>query len=235
MRGAGCLLPLRAAGRSAIVSPMARKGPRVLRQAFLMDNARGATYLFVMLAVVLMGLALSVAARQWKTVVQREQEAELLFRGIEIRTAIAAYSAEQVKGRIVPGARYPQSLQELTMPPKPFLRQVYSDPLTGEDWDYLRDPAGRIMGVRSRSKEKPIKRSNFPPAASDFEGATSYGAWVFYVPAPSIPSGLPAPSEGVPPNVPAALASPTSADAPVDTGSGAALSVPESPLPTPSP
>ena len=43
---------------------------------------RGATYLFVMLAVVLMGISVTVAAKQWKAVVQREQEAELLGRGV---------------------------------------------------------------------------------------------------------------------------------------------------------
>ena len=64
----------------------------------LCQEERGVTYLFVMLAVVLMGISATVVAKQWKTVVQREREAELLARGIEIQNALAVYSAQQKKG-----------------------------------------------------------------------------------------------------------------------------------------
>ncbi len=150
------------------------------------------TYLLVMLAVVLMGISVTVAAKQWKAVVQREQEAELLARGIEIQTALAVYSNQQKKGRVVPGASgvpgeiYPLTLEELTKQPKPALRKAYKDPITGEDWEYLRDPTGRIQGVRSKSKAEPIKQHNFPPAVRHFEGVTSYYLWVFQYPNASI-------------------------------------------------
>ena len=117
---------------------------------------RGVTYLALMLAIVLMGLSLTVIARQWKTVIQREHEAELLSRGIEIQTALAAYSATMKKGRVVPGEIYPLTLEELTKPPKPFLRKAYSDPITAGDWEYVRDPTGRIKGVKSKSKTEPF-------------------------------------------------------------------------------
>ena len=55
-------------------------------------NQRGVICLMLMFSIVLIGLAVSVAAKQWKTVVQRELEADLLARGIEIQRAIQLYS-----------------------------------------------------------------------------------------------------------------------------------------------
>jgi len=141
-----------------------------------------------MLAVVLMGISASVAAKQWKAVVQREREAELLARGIEIQAALATYSAQQKKGRVgFSGEIYPLTLEELTKQPKPALRKAYKDPITGEDWEYVRDPTGRIQGVRSKSKAEPFKQRDFPPVLRHLEGLTSYYLWVFQYPNPSIP------------------------------------------------
>ena len=173
-------------------------------------HERGATYLFVMLAVVLMGITASVVAKQWKTVVQREQETELLARGMEIQNALAAYSGQQKKGRVMPGEIYPLTLEELTKQPKPVLRKAYQDPITGGDWEYVRDPAGRIKGVKSKSKAQPFKQHDFLPALRHFEGLTSYNAWVFQHPnastpqAPQAPPGVPgAPGTTPPPPAPA--------------------------------
>src|SRR3989442_4087857 len=135
----------------------------------------GVTYLLVMLAVVLMGISASVAAKKWKAVVQREREAELLARGIEIQTALGAYSAQQKKGRVgFSGEIYPLTLEELTKQPKPALRKAYKDPITGDDWEYVRDPTGRIKGVRSKSKAAPFKQKDFPPVDRHFYGLHSY-------------------------------------------------------------
>jgi len=151
-------------------------------------NARGVTYLLVMLAVVLMGISVSVAAKQWKAVVQREREAELLARGIEIQTALAVYSAQQKKGRVgFSWEIYPLTLEELAKQPKPALRKAYKDPITGDDWAYVRDPTGRIKGVRSKSKAEPFKQKDFPPVVRHFDGLTSYNDWVFQHPNASTP------------------------------------------------
>jgi len=154
----------------------------------LSQEERGVTYLLVMLAVVLMGISVTVAAKQWKAVVQRERESELLARGIEIQAALATYSAQQKKGRTgFSGEIYPLTLEELTKQPKPALRKAYKDPITGDDWEYVRDPTGRIQGVRSKSKAEPFKQRDFPPAVRHLEGLTSYYLWVFQYPNPSIP------------------------------------------------
>ena len=154
--------------------------------ASLRRQETGFSYLMVMIAITLMGLAMTVAARQWKTMVQRELEMDLLAKGIEIQSALALYSATTKAGRVLPGEVYPQTLAELTRPPKPFLRKVYLDPVGRGEWELLRAPAGGIMGVRSKSRQKPIKQGNFPLAVRHFEGKPTHYDWVFQYPNPSM-------------------------------------------------
>jgi type II secretory pathway pseudopilin PulG len=157
----------------------------------------GFSYLMVMMAVTLMGLLMTVGVKQWKTMVQRELEMDLLVKGMEIQAALALYSATAKAGRVVPGERYPQTLAELTRPPKPFLRKVYLDPVGHGEWEIVRAPTGGVMGVRSKSKLKPVKQNNFPLAVRHFQGKPTYHDWVFQHPNPSqgaalgaaIPSG----------------------------------------------
>src|SRR3990167_4848053 len=114
------------------------------------ETERGFSYVVLMFAIVLIGLGMTVAARQWKVMVQRELEADLISKGIEIQNALALYSATMKAGRVVPGEVYPQSLAELTRSPKPFLRKVYGDPVGHGEWELVRAPTGGIMGVRSK-------------------------------------------------------------------------------------
>src|SRR5580765_5432642 len=148
-------------------------------------NERGVTYLMLMFVIVLIGIATTTAAKQWKVIVQRELEADLLAKGIEIQNALALYSATIKAGRVMPGEVYPQTLADLTRLPKPFLRKVYLDPMGHGEWEYLRAPTGGIMGVRSKSLAKPFRQREFPPAVRHFEGRTSYRDWIFQHPNPS--------------------------------------------------
>lgn len=170
-------------------------------------NERGVTYLMLMFAIVLIGIATTAAAKQWKAIVQRELEADLLAKGIEIQNALALYSATIKAGRVMPGEVYPQTLADLTRLPKPFLRKVYLDPIGHGDWEYLRAPTGGIMGVRSKSRAKPFRQRDFPLEVRHFEGRATYYDWVFQHPSPSsapmVPQGTtpgPAPptTAGVP-------------------------------------
>jgi hypothetical protein len=156
-------------------------------------DSRGVTYLMVMFAIVLIGITLSAVGKHWTMIVQREKEADLIAKGIEIQNALALYSATMKAGRLVPMEVYPQSLAELTRLPKPYLRKVYTDPVSGGDWEYLRAPTGGIMGVRSRNKGKPIKERDFPLAVRHFEGRKSYRDWMFQHPNPSSLSLLASP------------------------------------------
>ena len=142
---------------------------------------RGFTYLTVMFAVVLLGLAASVAAHQWKTVVKREKEAELLFRGGELRRAIFTYCATSRPGMM----HCPSSLDDLLKDPgspsgKRYIRRVYKDPITEDDWELIKTKDGNyILGVRSKSEETPLKTGDFPPEFKDFEGKEKYSEWIF--------------------------------------------------------
>jgi type II secretory pathway pseudopilin PulG len=75
-------------------------------------NERGVTYLMLMFVIVLIGIATTAAAKQWKTIVQREREADLLAKGIEIQNALALYSATIKAGRVMPGEVYPQTSRD---------------------------------------------------------------------------------------------------------------------------
>jgi hypothetical protein len=156
----------------------------------VLARQQGFSYVMLMVAVVLMGIAMSVAARQWKTMVQRELEADLLAKGIEIQNALALYSTAIKAGRVMPGEVYPQTLADLTRPPKPFLRKVYPDPIGHGEWELIRAPTGGIMGVRSKSKDRPIKQRDFPLAVRHFEGRATYADWIFQYPNPSMGAGV---------------------------------------------
>jgi type II secretory pathway pseudopilin PulG len=147
------------------------------------DNLQaGFTFIGLLVAVVLMGLMLTVASRVWSVTEQRERETQLLFAGDAIRMAIAGYYAS--------GHQYPLSLQLLLMDdrspvPKRYLRRLYIDPLTGSaDWTLIHASDGvGIMGVVSSSKLAPIKRKNFSVLDASFEDSDCYCAWQFvYVP-----------------------------------------------------
>lgn len=156
------------------------------------SHQRGFTYPILLFAIVLVGITLTVVAKQWKMVVQRELEADLLARGLEIQNALALYSASKKAGRVIPGEIYPQSLKELTLLPKPFLRKEYLDPIKRAAWDVIRAPNGGIMGVRSSSSQEPIRQHDFPPAIRHFEGLVRYQDWLFIHPSPSLQQAVPA-------------------------------------------
>lgn len=141
---------------------------------------RGAALLTVLFLVVLLGLAAGMAGQSLGALLQREREAELLWRGQQYRQAIASYY--NVGG----GAPhlYPARLEDLLRDPRfpgvvRHLRRLYPDPMTGKDWELVRDPAERIIGVRSASALKPFRQADFPDGLEDLEGKNAYREWEF--------------------------------------------------------
>jgi|tagenome__1003787_1003787.scaffolds.fasta_scaffold20932589_2 type II secretory pathway pseudopilin PulG len=141
---------------------------------------RGFTYLGLMIIVAVMGMALAAFGTIYSQSAQRDKEAELLFVGEQFRDAIAHYY------KTGPGGQYPKKLEDLVedkrfpMPVR-HLRRVYRDPITGStQWGVVETPdkAG-IMGVFSRSEDKPIKQGNFSARQADFDAAESYTKWTF--------------------------------------------------------
>lgn len=141
----------------------------------------GFTYLAMLFMVVVLGLTLSVTAELWQTSVKREKEAELLFVGTQYVEAIERYYASS------PGLKvFPRKLEHLIEDPRQstvtrHLRKLYKDPVTRKfDWELIKEKDGSIIGVKSRSRKKTLKRANFPKRYEGFEDALTYNDWAFY-------------------------------------------------------
>ena len=155
-------------------------------------HQRGYTYIALLIAVTLIGVALTAASEVWSQSRQREKEQELLFIGEQFRQAIGLFY-ERTPGAV---KRYPEKLQDLLedkryLPPQRYLRKVYVDPMSGKpDWALVPAPGGGFMGVHSRSEGMPLKSANFAEAPASFKGARRYSQWRFiYQPIqnPSLP------------------------------------------------
>ncbi len=137
----------------------------------------GFTYIGLLFAIAIIGITLSTVGVVWSTQLRRDKEAELLFVGNQFRLAIGRY--------VRSGGQYPLELADLledkrTPVPRRFLRRIYPDPMTrGADWDLVTAPQGGIMGVASRSQDKPIKVAGFLAANAGFELAECYCEWKF--------------------------------------------------------
>ena len=108
------------------------------RRTWVVWSERGVTYLAAMMAVVIIGVALTVIGKQWSLVKKRDQEQELLFRGNRIRAAIEAYAADYQVQRALRPNMYPLRLQQLTEGPKRYLPVAYKDPMTGQDFELIK-------------------------------------------------------------------------------------------------
>ena len=124
-------------------------------------NQDGVTYLFVMMLVVVMSISLMGVTQQWSVVMKRDREAELLFRGTRIKEAIERYVADYEIQKATRPNRWPLSLEQLTKKnPKRYLQAVYSDPITGEDFDLIK-VGEELHGVRSTSTDVPYDQVHF--------------------------------------------------------------------------
>lgn len=141
---------------------------------------RGAILLLLMVLAVILGLAAGMAGQSWRTTMQRDREAELLWRGQQYQQAIASYYT--VKHG--PQQMFPSELENLLRDPRfpnmvRHLRKLYKDPMTGGDWELVTDSASRIIGVRSRSELTPFRQDGFPKSLEKLQGKGSYREWAF--------------------------------------------------------
>jgi type II secretory pathway pseudopilin PulG len=136
----------------------------------MMANQNGFTYILALTIVMIMGIMLGMVGQSWKSIKQREQEKELLFRGSQIKEAIENWNNPKYT---IPGVqRAPQvhplmDLKDLLQDPYSpskmhFLPQnyaaeldeknpkcapdcaklkIYQDPMTGKEWTIIRGSA----------------------------------------------------------------------------------------------
>jgi type II secretory pathway pseudopilin PulG len=89
-----------------------------------MRNDRGYAMAALLVGMAIMAIMLSVAMPVWRTAVQREREAELIFRGEQYAHAIEIFQRRN--------GGFPQSLDVLVKTRA--IRKAYKDPMTGEDF-----------------------------------------------------------------------------------------------------
>lgn len=146
----------------------------------MVRGERGFTYLGVLFLIALMGTALLGTGHLWSGASQRARERELLWVGTQYAQALRRYYEHSPDVR-----QYPQRLDELLEDhrgpvPQRHLRRLYPDPVTrSAEWGLLRGIDGRIIGVHSLSRERPLKQGRFPPRWSAFEGMQSHAEWQF--------------------------------------------------------
>ena len=135
---------------------------------------RGFSYLLLLFVIAISSAALGALAESVQIGLQRELEAELLFRGHEFSRALDGFRSVRIDG----AARYPRELEELledrrAREPVHHLRRLYLDPFTGQaDWQIVREAQGGIIGVYSRSRRPALTRNGVPAvAAPDAEAA----------------------------------------------------------------
>lgn len=143
-------------------------------------TAAGFTYIGILIAVTIMGVALAATGVVWHTAQQRNRERELLYVGDQFREAIGRYVNASSGIR-----QYPASLEDLLRDPRQpgvvrYLRKIYYDPITSsQEWGLVKDVNDRIIGVYSQSKQHPIKQRNFSQEDQDFTDKETYSEWTF--------------------------------------------------------
>lgn len=146
-----------------------------------MANCIGHTYLAVLIMLIIMGVMLCAAAQPWHTIMKREREEELLFRGRQIRDAITRWYKPRAGEHVATPLR---DLKDLLQDPRTpqtvrYLRRLYRDPITNGEWVIINDPARGIQGVASSSQDAPLKVSGFPDDCKEFLGKKRYSDWRF--------------------------------------------------------
>lgn len=134
--------------------------------------SRGFIMVMLLAFIAAMGIFLTVAMPNVATEVQRDQEAELIFRGEAIASAIKQYKAKT--------GGYPLNLEDLTKVRPRIVRKLYLDPMTHDgEWDLITavqpgtsgDKTGLpIVGVRSHSQKDSF---------AVYHGKTLISDWTF--------------------------------------------------------
>jgi type II secretory pathway pseudopilin PulG len=132
----------------------------------------GFTYLMLLWWVAVSSVLVTALSQTWVIDARREREFDLVFKGEQIRSAIAAYA----KAPVAEGtSRLPSRLEDLLQDqrlgkPVHHLRRLWRDPITGGEWGLIKAKDGGITGVFSTSPKAPLR----PP-----ENVSAYVEWRF--------------------------------------------------------
>ena len=108
-------------------------------------NSRGYVLFGVLVGITLLGVGLSAGVTLWSQLVQREREAELLFRGEAVVRALERFQQDR------PGT-LPETLEELVE--GKYLRRAWVDPMTGRSFRILRAQNAAAGGGSGPGRER---------------------------------------------------------------------------------
>jgi type II secretory pathway pseudopilin PulG len=129
-------------------------------QGALPRPQQGFTYLGVLIAVALTGVALSVGSEVWVKVTERQKLAQLDWVGEQYVQAIGSYYYANT-GSV---HYYPKDLDDLLEDKRHLdmvrhLRKIYPNPLTNQvDWMLIPAPTGGITGVEVKTSTGDLRR-----------------------------------------------------------------------------
>jgi type II secretory pathway pseudopilin PulG len=144
----------------------------------------GFTYLWLLAAIAVLAIGMSIIGPQWARQTQRDREAELLRVGAAYATAIEHYYRMPAGG----ARQLPRSVDDLLLDrrfttPVRHLRSAYTDPLQpGLALELVRTPAGEIRGIASSSLESPIRQTAWSDGRHTLPAttpSTRYRDWQF--------------------------------------------------------
>ncbi len=147
-----------------------------------LSSEKGFTLLAALFILMIMGIMLGKMGESWSMIMRRDREEELLFRGKQIKTAIQRFNDNDTKfGKGVGGVKGLDSLMKdyRSLETNRYLRKEWKDPITGKDWQFIKDPIKGVIGVASPSDQKPLKKANFSEEFKYFEGKEKYSQWQF--------------------------------------------------------
>jgi len=141
---------------------------------------QGFTYVGLLIFIAILSASVTYALEAGSALQMRAKEQALIFVGQQYQHAFDSYADATPMGQPV----LPRNLEELLLDarstvPRRHLRKVYLDPITAQDFALMRDQDGRLLGVRSKSVEQPIKTHGFPADAVGMEAKEHYSDWVF--------------------------------------------------------
>ena len=185
---------------------------------------RGYALAALLVMVSVMAVLLSAAMPVWTTIVQREREAELVFRGEQYARAIARY--QQAFGNTPP-----PSLDVLVE--EGFLRRRYTDPVV-PGADFVPLTAGAVLGADGAAATETLETlaestggvggivgvssSSPAPSLREYNGARQYNQWLFLATDFSDEAGVVGPGGQTAPDGEAGT--PPEGEAPPDAGRG---------------
>jgi hypothetical protein len=122
--------------------------------------------------LVAMGVFLQRAHLWAPTQLNREREAELIYRGEHLARGIAAFRQKT--------GRYPISMDELAAHRPRLIREVYRDPMTEDgEWDYIYNVPTSISGNNEGLPIVGLKSKSIKDSIKVYQYKSLHCEWVF--------------------------------------------------------